>query len=61
MNIEQQFEKFKTGFIINNFGDNIYFNTIANPVKVQISEPYQPELDIWTAQPINAIKTQNHL
>jgi hypothetical protein len=61
MSIEEQFEKFKVGFIINNFADNIYFNTIANPAIKRIEEPYAPELNIWTAQPINAIKTQNHL
>ena len=57
----QEFENWKESFIVNNFADNIYFNQIANPAKVRKSEPFAPELDVWTSQPKNTIKTQKHL
>ena len=61
MSIEEKFKRFKEGFIINNFADNIYFNRIVNPAKVRKSEPYAPKLNVWTSQPIESIKTMKHL
>lgn len=58
---EETFKQFKEGFTINYFADNIYFNRIVNPAKVRIPEPHTPKLNIWTAQPKDALKTQNHL
>lgn len=59
MSIEQQFENFKNNFIINSFADNIYFNQHWKIISTP--EPHAPKLDIWTAQPKEAIKSQNHL
>jgi len=61
MNIEEKFKRFKEGFIINNFADNIYFNRIVNPVKVLKPEPHAPKLNVWTTQPVDSIKTMKHL
>ena len=54
---EHLFQKFKTGFIINNFADNINFKV----AKTRIPEPHAPKLNLWTSQPINSIKTMKHL
>lgn len=56
----EQFENWKTGFIINNFADNIHFNqSIEN--RLRKSEPHAPKINVWTSQPVNSIKTMKHL
>jgi len=56
---EIEFQKWKQKFILNHLADNIYFCAfVENKSK---SDPKKPELSIWTTQPINALKTQNHL
>lgn len=56
----EQFEKFKEGFIINNFADNIHFNqSIEN--RLRKPESHAPKLNVWTSQPVETIKTMKHL
>lgn len=57
---EYLFQKFKTGFIINNFADNIHFNQKIEK-RLRKIEPHAPKLNLWTSQPINSIKTMKHL
>jgi hypothetical protein len=60
----EQFENWKEKFIISNFADNIYFQKFIKDLAIKNNrklEPFGPELNIWTDQPINALKTQNHL
>jgi len=55
--LEEKFQNFKIGFIINNFADNINFKV----AKFRKSEPHPPKLNVWTSQPIESIKTMKHL
>lgn len=55
----EQFEKWKNGFINQNFENNrnfdISFKLLRKP------EPHAPKLNIWTSRPVNSIKTMKHL
>lgn len=59
-NDEYLFQNFKKGFIINNFADNIHFNQSLEK-RLRKSEPYAPKINVWTAQPVDSIKTMKHL
>lgn len=59
MSIEDQFQKWKDSFIIHNFANNIYFTAMS--MQYREDQPYPPELNIWTAQPIESLKTMKHL
>jgi hypothetical protein len=54
---KEHFENWKQSFIIANFADNDNFKISIS----RKSEPFAPELNVWTSQPKNAIKTQKHL
>jgi len=56
---EQEFNNWKQEFILKKLADNIYFCGFV-PNKSE-SEPNPPALNIWTSQPIEALKTHNHL
>lgn len=60
MSTEENFKRFKEGFIINNFADNIHFNQSIEK-RLRKSEKHAPKLNIWTSQPIESIKTMKHL
>lgn len=56
----KEFENWKTGFIINNFADNIHFNQSIEK-RLRKPEKHAPKLNVWTSQPIETIRTMKHL
>lgn len=55
----EQFENFKTKFIVNNFADNTNFDIKYKVLRKP--EPHTPKINAWTSQPIDSIKTMKHL
>ena len=55
----EQFQNWKKGFINQNFENNTNFDLSFKLLRKP--EPQTPKINVWTAQPVDSIKTMKHL